>query len=175
MKVCSGVGFFTVVATVLLLSGCQADGTLSSTTSEDLVNTENKFSPAEEFSCLEIQNTRNEIDTSYSEYSGDSSPDGVWVNPQFKITNNCGKDVEGIKARLLFQNVVGDTVFRGNFVVDETIPFGTTLTTSESQGYSFSKFDDTSSWLKTLNADKTVAQLEVQKVVFSDGTIVEVE
>lgn len=141
---------------------------------EDAPSTQEKLeTPTDPFRCLEIKNIRNKILLDQPSFAGDTRPDEVMAVPIFSIVNNCGKDVDGLKATLDFQNVVGDTIFRGNFVVDQTIPSGSSINTPSDRGYQFSKFRDEHKVLYGLDESKTRAELKVSKIVFTDGTSLE--
>jgi hypothetical protein len=166
---------FVAVTSLLLLAGCsaspQSDQSGSQNQDESAATLEAQELDA--FACVGIVNVDNQILLNQPSFIGDVRPDEVMVISQFRLTNNCSKDIDGVKAKVDFQNVVGDTIFRGEFVVDETIPVGSSITTSDDEGFFFNKFEDEHGVLSTLNEDKTRSELKITRLVYSDGTIVE--
>lgn len=122
------------------------------------------------FKCARVENVRNLIKLNQPSFSGDPEPTDIFVVTQFSITNNCDKPIIGIKGDVAFQDVVGDTVFTGNYTDDETIPVGTTLTTSSTTGWTFNEFEDQYGQLAGMDQSKTHAVMNLTKVAFGDGT-----
>ena len=139
--------------------------TIDSSTSEN-----SKSISESTFACVEISNANNRIKLNVSRFSGDPDPTDIFVVAQFEITNNCEKTIIGSKGSVDFQNVVGDTIFTGDWTNDNSIKSGSTFLTSSGIGWTFNQFEDVSSQLRALDASKTKAILTLSKVVFEDGT-----
>ena len=160
---------------MVLLSGCSSglladQGAQSSGSSNEAAQEGTAAGP---FDWFLIENTRNRIKDNQPGYSGDIDPDHVRVFIDLEVTNNCDQAIDGIKGSIDFQNVVGDTIFRANLVIDETIEPGATVETPRDEFYEFNMFQDEHGILLTVSADKARAVTEIERVVFSDGTIVE--
>ena len=122
------------------------------------------------FKCLKVDNVRNLIKLNQPSFSGDPEPTDIFAVTQFKITNNCGKQIIGIKGSVTFQDVVGDTVFTGSYTDDQTIDVGASLITSADTGWTFNEFEDQYHQLAGLDQTKTHAVMALTKVAFGDGT-----
>jgi len=122
------------------------------------------------FKCAKVENVRNLIKLNQPSFSGDPEPNDIFVVTQFEITNNCDKPIIGIKGDVSFQDVVGDTVFTGNYTDDETIAVGASLTTSSTTGWTFNEFEDQYGKLAGIDQAKTHAVMNLTKVAFGDGT-----
>ena len=133
-------------------------------------STETEDVSSDVFDCLEVRNTRNLIKLNQSSFSGDPEPTDIFVATQFRITNNCGKAVSGIKGSMIFQNVVGDEIFTGNYTDDKTINVGESITSSLDFGWTFNQFEDEHGVLASVDQSKTKAILKLSKVAFEDGT-----
>ena len=133
-------------------------------------STESEDVSSDVFNCLEVRNTKNSIKLNQSSFSGDPSPSDIFVATQFRITNNCGKAVIGIKGTMIFQNVVGDEVFTGNYTDDKTINIGESFTSSLDYGWTFNEFENEHGVLAGTDESKTKAILKLTKVAFDDGT-----
>ena len=133
-------------------------------------STETEDVSSDIFNCLEVNNTRNSIKLNQSRFSGDPEPTDIFVATQFRITNNCGKAILGIKGSMIFQNVVGDEIFTGNYTDDNTIKVGESITSSLDFGWTFNEFEDEHGVLAGVDQSKTTAILKLSKVAFEDGT-----
>jgi hypothetical protein len=122
------------------------------------------------FKCVKVNNVRNLIKLNQPSFYDDPEPTDIFVVTQFRIVNNCDKPIIGIKGSVTFQDVVGDTVFTGNYTDDETIAVGATLTTSASTGWTFNEFEDQHGQLAGMDQAKTHAIMSLTKVAFGDGT-----
>jgi hypothetical protein len=125
------------------------------------------------FQCLAIENLTNVIRLNQPSFEGDPSPSDIFVATSFKLTNNCGKEIIGIKSTVDFQNVVGDTIFTGNYTNDQSIPVGGSITTPLDNGWTFNQFEDQYGTLAGTDAKKTKAVMTLSKVAFQDGTSLE--
>ena len=135
-------------------------------------NNETEEVSSDVFDCLQVTNTKNVIKLNQSRFSGDPSPTDIFVATQFRIINNCGKEVSGLKASMIFQNVVGDEVFTGEFTEDQTIKVGESITTTLNSGWTFNEFEEEHGVLAGMDASKTKAILMLSKVAFEDGTTI---
>jgi hypothetical protein len=71
---------------------------------------------------------------------------------------------------MIFQNVVGDEIFTGNYTDDNTIKVGESITSSLDFGWTFNEFEDEHGVLAGVDQSKTTAILKLSKVAFEDGT-----
>jgi hypothetical protein len=122
------------------------------------------------FNCIKITNVGNVIKLNQPRFSGDSEPTDIFVATKIRLKNNCSKEIVGVKGNVDFQNVVGDTIFTGQFTEDTTIPVGGSITTSADYGWTFNEFDDEHGQLSGIDQSKTNAILVLVKVAFADGS-----
>jgi hypothetical protein len=122
------------------------------------------------FNCIKITNVGNVIKLNQPSFSGDSDPTDIFVATKIRLKNNCSKEIVGVKGNVDFQNVVGDTIFTGEFTEDTTIPTGGSITTSADYGWTFNEFDDEHGQLSGIDQSKTNAILVLVKVAFADGS-----
>lgn len=118
--------------------------------------------------CLVVENTGNVIKETPA-FSG-SSINYLWVQPRFKYSNYCAKNVVGLKGTVSFQNVLGDELFSGGWTDDYTISVGKAVKSDPDEGYKFTQFDDEHGLLLGLDAKKTSAVFTLETLVFDDGT-----
>jgi hypothetical protein len=118
--------------------------------------------------CLAIENTGNVIKETPA-FSG-SSINNLWVQPRFKYSNYCEKNVVGLKGTVSFQNILGDEIFSGEWTDDYTISVGKAVKSDPDEGYKFTQFDDEHGVLLGLDAKKSNAVFTLETLVFDDGT-----
>jgi hypothetical protein len=162
----------TLVAIVALSGNSKLDESLNSasgglSTSSD---SSQKSESAKVFDCLDVANTGNAIKLNQPSFSGDPDPTDIFVATKLRMTNNCGKAIEGVKGTVNFMNVVGDTIFTGGFTDDNTILPEASISTSLNTGWTFNQFEDEYGVLQSTDQTKAKAVLIVSKIVFADGT-----
>lgn len=164
-----------ILGLIFVIAGSSSSELSSSLNSSSLNplatnNNETEDVSSDVFDCLQVSNTKNIIKLNQSRFSGDPSPTDIFVATQFRITNNCGKEVSGLKASMIFQNVVQDEVFTGEFTEDQSIKVGESITTTLNSGWTFNEFEEEHGVLAGMDASKTNAVLMLSKVAFQDGT-----
>jgi hypothetical protein len=159
------------LVTISAYSSSISDSLSSATDNTSTSNSNSVASTSSDaFKCVKVRNVRNSIKLNQPSFYGDPEPTDIFVVTQFAITNNCDKPIIGIKGSVTFQDVVGDTVFTGNYTDDETVAVGAILTTSATTGWTFNEFEDQHGRLAGMDQAKTHAVMNLSKVAFGDGT-----
>lgn len=109
------------------------------------------------------------IAKSYREF--DSSLGGDAVTMDIHITNTFDKDITGFNGVLVFNDIIGNEVKRLNIKFTDGIAAGGNVVWQGEMQYN--QFIDSSRALRYAEREKLKVVLELDKVVFADGTIEE--
>jgi hypothetical protein len=167
--------FIAILGLIFVVSNTGSTGLANSldlgqSSSSSTGSSSTKDVSSDVFRCFKVENMRNIIKLNQPSFNGDPSPTDIFAASQFRFTNNCDKNVVGIKGSVSFQNVVGDTIFNGGYTNDQTVPVGGSITTSLDTGWTFNQFEDQHGQLAGIDQTKTHAVMTISKVAFEDGT-----
>jgi hypothetical protein len=91
----------------------------------------------------------------------------------YSITNNSGKDIDGIKGGVLFYDKFGDRLAANGLTYEKPLKNGQTI--NYTLYYDYNQFIDRDVKLKNSDLDKLKIEWEPGVILFNDGTSLQVE
>ena len=120
--------------------------------------------------CLSGENSFLKIYKNYSAALGPGRGNDIFVMSREKMTNNCDKDIKAFSYSIIYYDVFGDKIYRGDSKPTMRIKAGRSKQTPKDKGYIVNSFDDNFQAWNNAKARDITSEIIVRQIVFSDGT-----